>query len=216
MPLLFVDQHLGSPPAGVVVAGHARAIGARGEHRQHVTGRHAQGTLATQPIPALAHRTHDVIDRRLGRCVKRQGHDGMKGFVHGWARQIVHGSVDDAKVFLLSGFHVLYGAQAHPCIAHQGASGLDHDLSLPKASRIEHRPECFPKEVGVWRRFIFVLNPQASAKIQVMDGHAVGLDLFDQIEHPVQRIDIGLGGGDLGANVAIDAFDAKALQHFCV
>ena len=46
----------------------------------------------------------------------------------------------------------------------------------------------------------------------MVDGDPVRLDLFDQIEHTVQSIDIGLGGGDLGADVAVNALNAQALQ----
>ena len=38
------------------------------------------------------------------------------------------------------------------------------------------------------------------------------LDLFDQVEHFDERVHIGVHGGDLGSNVAVDANDLDARE----
>jgi predicted esterase len=55
--------------------------------------------------------------------------------VHGRTRQVVHGGVNDAKVFLLAGFQIQHFSQAHTGIAHQRTPGFDHQATPPKTTR---------------------------------------------------------------------------------
>ena len=70
------------------------------------------------PVTAFAHRPHHVVQRVI-RVARGDGHDLVVGLVHGRAWQVVHGGVDDAKVFLFAGLQVQHLGQADAGIAHQ-------------------------------------------------------------------------------------------------
>ena len=139
----------------------------------------------------------------------------MEGLVHGRPGQVVHGRIDDAKVFLLAGFQVQHFGQAHARIAHQRAARLDHQLALTKPARIEFAQQRKPQVVCRWRRLALIVDAQAAAKINVRNGNARRLDLRHQIEHTVHGVQIRRFLRDLRANVAVNAHHAQTRQSGC-
>ena len=59
------------------------------------------------------------------------------------------------------------------------------------AARIQPRQHVRHQLVGAGWLFVGVGDAQAAAQVDVMDGNAHRLDRFDQIEHAVQRVEIG-------------------------
>ena len=120
MHFAAVDQQRGRAAARVVVAGHAHAIGACGQHGQLVAGLHGQRAVTANPVAAFADRADHVIHRlRTRAACLLQRNNRVKSLVHGRAGQIVHGGVDDTKILLLAGFDIQHLGQAHACVAHQ-------------------------------------------------------------------------------------------------
>ena len=75
------------------------------------------------------------------------------------------------------------------------------------------KPQPAHQLVGRWRRLALVLDAQAAAEVEVFDGDALGLDRLDQIEQPLQRVQVGFDLRDLRADVAIDADHAQPRQR---
>ena len=58
-----------------------------------------------------------------------------------------------------------------------------------------------------------VVNAKPAAKINVRDRYARSFNAGHKLQHSVHRIQIGLGGGDLRADVAVNANDAQSLER---
>ena len=80
------------------------------------------------------------------------------------------------------------------------------------AARVETLQQPRHQFVGRGRRFRGVLDAQAAAQVDVMDGDARALDALDQVEQPVERVQVGLDLRDLRADVAVDAHHLQARQ----
>ena len=91
----------------------------------------------------------------------------MKRLVHGWAGQVIHGRVDDAKVFLLAGFEVKHFGQAHASVADQRAARFNHQLFIAKTLYVDLLKQLLPQHVGLWWGVVVVVDAQATAKINV-------------------------------------------------
>ena len=200
MRLVAINQHLGSPAPGVVVAGHAHAVRACRQYRQIIARRHIKLTVAAYPVAAFAHRAHDVI-RYLRLVAQGYGHDGVKGLVHGRPRQVVHGGVNNAKAFLLARLEVQHLGHAHTCIANQRAPRLNHQFFTGETMRVNFGQQKLPQRISCGGRLIVavnvVLNSQTATKINVLNWYACRFNAGHQLKHLVHRVQIRLGGGDL-------------------
>ena len=105
----------------------------------------------------------------------------MKRLVHRWAGQVVHGSINDAKVFLLAGFEVQHLSYAHTGIADQRAARLNHQFFACKAMGINFGQQLLPQGIGFGRHVAFVVNAQASTKIDVCNRYASCFNAGDQL-----------------------------------
>ena len=123
-----------------------------------LTDLNVEASIVTQPVATLTNGSHHIKDAHWGSLVKGERHNFVKSFVHGRSWQIVHGGIDDAKVFLLTRLQVLHFRDANTRIAHQGASRLGNDLALPVASLVQNFEELTPHVLGAWGMFCFVLN----------------------------------------------------------
>ena len=137
----------------------------------------------------------------------------MEGLVHGRAGQVVHGRVHDTEVLLLSGLHVQHLSHAHACVTHQGASGLNHELPLAEATCVELGEQLVPQGVGSRRRVSVVVDTQAAAEVDMVNGDACGFNRLHQIQHAVHGVEVGRFFRDLGADVAVDTHDLQAGQR---
>ena len=182
-----IDQHFSGTAPSVVVARHAHAISACRQHGQRVARLNIQFTIAANPITAFAHGAHH-IDQGGGAGTGCDRHDLVKGLVHGRARQVVHGRIDDAKVFLLAGFHEDHVGQAHAGIAHQRAARLDHQLTIAKAAGVELGQQRMPERIGRWRCVAVVVDAQATTKVDVMNGNACRFHFGHQIQDAVHGV----------------------------
>ena len=136
----------------------------------------------------------------------------MKGLVHRRTGQVVHGRVDDAKVLLFAGLQIQHLGQAHTRVAHQRAAGFDHQLALAVTPGVELGQQLRPQRIGLGRRVAVVVDAQAAAKVNVVDGDARRFDLGHQVQHAVHGVQIGGAVGDLRADVAVDAHHLQAGQ----
>ena len=100
--------------------------------------------------------------------------------------------------------------QQHAGIADQRAARLDQQLAVAVAARVDALQQPRHQFVGLGRRFVGVLDAQAAADVDVVDGDALGFDRLDQVEQAVQRVEVGLHLRDLRADVAIDAHHLQA------
>ena len=144
------------------------------------------------------------------------GHDGHPGLVHRRAGQVVHRRVDDAEVFPFiagsAGLEHQHLGQQHAGIADQRAAGLQQQLTVAVATRGDAGQQLAHQHVGGRRLLVGVGDAQAAAQVDVVDRDAVGLDLLDQVEQAVQRVEVGRDLGDLRADVAVDADHPDAGQ----
>ena len=136
----------------------------------------------------------------------------MKGLVHGRSWQIVHGGINDAKVFLLTRFHKHHLRQTHASIAHQRATWFNHELFVAIAARIQFGQQLLPQLVGRGGRVAVVVDAQATAKINVVDGNAGRFNVVHQVQHAVHGVEVGRYIGNLRTNVAVNAHDLQAGQ----
>ena len=136
----------------------------------------------------------------------------MIGLIHRRTRQIVHRGIDDAEVFLLAGLEVLHLGHADPGIAHQRAARFQHEGAVSMAPLVESLQQPGPQ--CVCRRWCvtLVVDPQAAAKVDVLQGDARLFDGLHQVEHTVQRIQVRPHAGDLRADVAVNADDLQPAQ----
>jgi len=89
---IAVHQYLGGAWSGVVLAGHAHAIGPRRANGQHITFVRGKRALPSKPVAGFAHRAHHIPQQR--RLVARgDRYDLVVRLIHGRARQIIHGGV---------------------------------------------------------------------------------------------------------------------------
>ena len=63
---------------------------------------------------------------------------------------------------------------------------------------------------------MLILDAQATAKINVFNRNACRLDSRDQIEHPVEGVEVGRRLKNLRADVAINADDPQAPKGSCI
>ena len=161
-----------------------------------VTGLHRQRAVAANPVAAFAHGADHVIHRGFT-CALRQRDNLVKRLVHGRTRQVVHGGVNDAKVFLLAGFQVKHFGQAHTGIAHQRTPGLNHQAALAKTALIQAGQQLRPQRIGRRWRVAVVIDAQAAAKVEVGDGHTRGFDGLHQVQHFVEGVEVRPCTGDL-------------------
>ena len=80
------------------------------------------------------------------------------------------------------------------------------------AAFVDAREQGSDERVGRGRGFVGVANAQATAKVDVGDGNALALERLGQVEHTVERSQVGRHLGDLRADVAVDADDVNAGQ----
>ena len=121
----------------------------------------------------------------------------MKRLVHGRTRQVVHGSVNDAKVFLLARLQIKHFGQAHTGIAHQRTPRFDHQATPPKTTRVYAGQQLRPQRIGSRWRVAVVIDAQAAAKVEVGDGHTRGFDGLHQVQHFVEGVEVRPCTGDL-------------------
>ena len=140
------------------------------------------------------------------------GHDGVPGLVHGGARQIVHGGIDDAEVFFCAGLEVEHFAHANAGVAHEGSTRLQQDFALPHAARIQTFQHAVQQLVDGGRCLVVVGNAQPTAQVDVVQGDACGLHLLHQIQQAFHGFQIGGGLGHLRADMAVDTDDLQAGQ----
>ena len=114
---------------------------------------------------------------------------------------------------MLAGFDELHFAHTHACVAYQRATGLDHQLPLAETAFIQAGQQFGPQRIGGRRGVAVVVDAQAAAEIQVVNRYASSFDQLDQIQHFVQRIHVRAGGGDLRADMAINAHDFQPGQR---
>ena len=69
----------------------------------------------------------------LGGCER---HYRVKGLVQSGPGQVVHGCINDAKVFFLAWLDVEHLADAHTGIAHQRPARLDHEFFMAMAALV--------------------------------------------------------------------------------
>jgi len=82
--LAVFDQHFGGAGAGVVVAGHARSVGAGAVDQQQIAFGSGDGAVFGEKVAALAHGADDVgSDFRLPAA--GEGFDAVVGLVQGGA-----------------------------------------------------------------------------------------------------------------------------------
>ena len=153
--------------------------------------------VASDPVAAFTHRADDVAEHRFAIGMFVQRHDAVKGLVHGRTRQVIHGGVHDAEILLFAGLEVEHLGDTHARIAHQGASGLDHELALSEAARVEFGQQLRPQGVRRWWRVAVVVDTQPAAQVDVLKVNPRRFDGRHQIQHPVQRIQIGCAIRDL-------------------
>ena len=141
-----------------------------------------------------------------------QRRNRVECLVHRRARQVVHGGIDDAEVLCFAGFEVQHLRHAQAGVADQRASRLDDELALAKTACVDFGQQLCPQRVGGGRRVAVVVDAQAAAKVDVVDGNAGRFNAFDQVEHAVGSVQVRRGFGDLRADMAVDADHAQAGQ----
>ena len=85
----------------VVVAGHAHAVGAGGQHREQVARlRRASARSRPSQSPRFADRADDVVASRRAVARARTATMRIQALVHRRPHQVVHRRVDDAEVLV--------------------------------------------------------------------------------------------------------------------
>ena len=84
---------------------------------------------------------------------------------------------------------------------------------MAKTPFVQTRQQSRPQDIGCRWGVTVVIDAQAAAKVQVVDGDACGLDLLNQIQHLVQSVQVRFAGGDLRTDVAVDAHHFQARQR---
>ena len=69
-----------------------------------------------------------------------------------------------------------------------------------------------PQLIGSRRCIAVVVDAQATAKVDVVNGNACSLNFGHQIQDAVHGIEVRRGFGNLGANVAVNAHHFQTRQ----
>ena len=212
--LAAADHHLGGARPGVVVAGHAHRVGAgrqHGERSRPAATASARSRPSQSPDSQTGPTTSHVAASRRAALALDDPHPGV---VHRRPHQVVHRRVDDAEVLApRRGLRYSTSRQQHAGVADQRAAGLEQDLALAVAARIDAREQARDQLVGGGRRLVGVGDAQAAAEVDVRRAAMPSrLDRLDQIEQAVERVEVGRALGDLRADVAIDADHLDARQ----
>ena len=144
------------------------------------------------------------------------GHDGMKSLVHGGAGQVVHGGINDAKVFLFTGFEVQHLANTNSRVTHQRAARFNHEFFVAKTGGIYFCQQLLPQRISVRWGVVVVVDAQTAPKIDVLQRNTCRFNGADQFQHAVHCLQIRRGVGDLRANVAINTDHFQTRQRYGV
>ncbi len=206
-----VDHDFGGSAAAVVVGRHHHAVGAARQNGQQIAFLQHQRAVAGQPVGRFAHRADYVVFQGAAFPLLG-GDDGLLGRVKRGADQIVHAGIDHGKVLDRGGFEKQGAREQHAGIADDGTTGLDHDGAMTETARGDARQQRAQPFLRRRRGFVGVADAQTAAEIDVLDFRAFALHLLHQIEHLVQRVQIGFDGRDLRADVAGDAYQLHLLE----
>jgi hypothetical protein len=86
-------------------------------------------------------------------------------------------------------------------------------LAPAKAARIQPREQAGPQRIRLGRCVAVVVDAQAAAEVDVVDGDACSLDRLHQVQHAVHGVQVRCVVGDLRADVAIDADHTQSGQR---
>ena len=131
-------QHLGRHGAGVVGAGHHKAVGAGTEQGEMVAFGHARdGAILAEGVAGFANRADHIGLHGTGLALFH-GDNFVVAFVKCRADKIVHCGIDNRKIFFARILHMLHSRDEDSCIARNETTGLDKNL---EAKRLEPRHE---------------------------------------------------------------------------
>ena len=109
------------------------------------------------------------------------------------------------KFFSSPGLRVEHLGHADAGVADERAARLDDELAARRSRARRDARAVPPQHIGFGRRVAVVVDAQAAAEVQVVQRDAGRFDGLDQVEHALQRFEVGRGFGDLRADVAVDA-----------
>ena len=84
---------------------------------------------------------------------------------------------------------------------------------MPVAARIQALQQACHQHSSFRRSFVGVGDAQTAAHVDVVDGNARCFHSLDQIQHAVQRVQVGFELGDLGTDVAVNPGHLQAGQR---
>jgi hypothetical protein len=119
-----------------------------------------------------------------------QGSMRHPGLVHRRAHQVVHRRVDDAEV-LRAGLEVQHLGQQHAGIADQRAAGLEQQLAVAVAARVDALRAAGRPARRRRRRLVGVGDAQAAAEVEVVRWDAAASTASTRSSSAVQRVQVG-------------------------
>ena len=189
--LLAVDEILHRERPAVVVARHARAVGARVENRQKVAFVHGELAVLPEDVGGFAHGAHNVHEtRRFGAL--RDGFDRHPSVVEGGADEVRHGRVDDAEGFGRSRLDVFDPGEQDAGVADDASAGFGKERQIGEVSGVHARADLLDELRGFGRTVPRCVNDaEAPADVEMREVDAFASQKLDHVEELVDRFGIG-------------------------
>ena len=96
------------------------------------------------------------------------------------------------KFLLAPGFRYSTSVSSTPALPTSERPGSNSSSRWPWPRASMRCSSRVTSSSALRRRFVGVLDAQAAADVDVVDGDAGGLDRLDQVEQAVQRVEVGL------------------------
>src|SRR5919109_824237 len=178
---ITVHQHLGRLRMGIIVRGHGEAISARAHDGEEIpTLRALDLAIFGKEVTTFAYRSDHVGDDLLSAALKHRLNLLVRT-IQRWTDEIVHAAIDNHEVLVVGLLDVLDFSEKNTGIADNDPSRLENESDVQTFQSLDDGLGVFFR---MWRHFISIADPQATAQIEIANLSPLFFQRPDQ--HPIQ------------------------------